>query len=180
MRPFTTIGKAMRICRKGRYDFTAAIQEAILPMREPRFHSPAAPPSFEAMKVTSLPSPGGATVAYMILSPTAETPGDKRTEPRWRTHLRSGKIVDGSTRIVTESQVRYRSARGVRLKLATNVVLPKRIRFFDEIGKRMFEAVVAWQRGRDIGVSLRREVHSNELTRAELFKLGIKIKSTDR
>ena len=149
-------------------------------MREPRFHSPAMPPSLEAMKVTSLPSPGSATIAYVVLSPATKATSDKRTEPRWRTHLRSGRIVDDRTRIVTESQVRDRSARGVRLKLATNVVLPKRIRFFDEIGKRMFEAVVAWQRGRDIGVSLRREVHSNELTRAELFKLGIKIKSTDR
>ena len=130
--------------------------------------------------MTSLPSPGSAAIAYVVLSPTAEAPGDKRTEPRWRTHLRSGKIVDGNTRIVTESQVRDRSARGVRLKLAANVVLPKRIRFFDDIGKRLFEAVVAWQRGQDIGVSLRREVDSNELTRAELFKLGIKLKSPDR
>jgi len=87
------------------------------------------------------------------------------------------KRTHGGARIVTESQVRDRSARGVRLKLAANVSLPKRIRFFDDVGKRLYEGVVAWQRGRDIGISLRQEVDTRELTRAELFKLGIKLKN---
>ncbi|QXX74684.1 hypothetical protein [Methylovirgula sp. HY1] len=146
-------------------------------MRDQRSHATAAPPSLEAVKVTSLPAPGSANVAYMVLSPPSKASGDKRAERRWRTHLRSGKIVAGGARIVTESQVRDRSARGVRLKLAANILLPKRIRFFDDVGKRMYEGVVAWQRGRDIGISLRQEVDTRELTRAELFKLGIKLKN---
>lgn len=149
-------------------------------MRHPQPHSAATRPLLDAVKVTHLSSLRGADVAYMVLAPAPESPADKRTERRWSTHLRSGKIVDWRTRIVTEGQVRDRSARGMRLRLAANVPLPQRIRFFDDIGKRMFEATVAWRRGRDIGVSLLREVNPRELTRAELFKLGIKISSVER
>lgn len=133
-------------------------------------------PILEAVKIINLSARRSADVTYMVLPPAAEAPSDKRTERRWRTHLRSGKIIDKHACIVTESQVRDRSARGVRLRLTVNIQLPKRIRFIDDVGKRMFEAAVAWQRGRDIGVSLLREVDPRELTRAELFKLGLKMK----
>ena len=148
-------------------------------MRHPQSHSAAAGPTLEAIKVTSLPSLGSTAVAYMVLSPTAESPSDKRKERRWRTHLRSGRIVDEHARIITESQVRDRSTRGMRLKLIANVQLPERIRFFDDISKRLIEAVIAWRRGRDTGLKLMREVDPGELTRAELFKLGIKLNSAD-
>ena len=116
---------------------------------------------------------------HPALAPAAGASWDKRAERRWRTHLRSGKIVDGRAHIVTESQVRDRSARGARLRLAANVLLPRHIRFFDEIATRMFEATVVWQRGRDIGMTLLREIDPRSLTRAELFRLGIKIRSAD-
>lgn len=136
-------------------------------------------PTLDAIKVTRLSPPGNKDVTYLVLAPALGAGGEKRAERRWRTHLRSGKIVDGRTCILTESQTRDRSARGARLRLAANVVLPRRIRFFDDVTKRMFEAMVAWQRGREIGVILLREVDPRGLTRAELFRLGIKMPCAD-
>ncbi|HEY5226563.1 MAG TPA: hypothetical protein VIJ06_07215 [Methylovirgula sp.] len=137
--------------------------------------------TLDGVRVARLPPPGSGDVAYVVLTP-APVPAaapiegrDKRAERRWGTHLRSGKILDGRTCIVTESLTANRSARGARLRLATPVLLPKRIRFFDDVTKRLFEAAVAWQRGREIGVTFLREIEPNSLTRTELFRLGIKV-----
>jgi hypothetical protein len=149
-------------------------------MRQP---PPAAKASqtLDGVRVARLPPPGGADVAYVVVTPApvrapARPEGrDKRAERRWGTHLRSGKIVDNHTCIVTESLTANRSTRGARLRLATPVILPKRIRFFDDVTKRLFETAVAWQRGREIGVTFLREIEPDGLTRAELFRLGIKV-----
>lgn len=136
--------------------------------------------TLDGVKVARLPPPGSADVAYIVLTPApkpapASAKGrDKRTERRWGTHLRSGKIVDGRTYVVNESQTADRSARGARLRLSDPVLLPKRIRFFDDVSKRLFEASVAWQRGREIGIKLLREIEPQTLTRPELYRLGIK------
>jgi hypothetical protein len=127
----------------------------------------------EATKVMRLAKPG-ADVTYVVLAPPPAEPSDKRGERRWRTHLRSGKIADGRTCILVESQVRDRSAGGARLRLSGHVSLPPRIRFFDEIGTTLYEAAVAWQRGRDIGIKFLREIDPSGLSRAELFRLGIR------
>jgi hypothetical protein len=149
-------------------------------MRHPQPHPAAARPILEATKVNHLPSPGRSEVTYMVLAPVVASPkGDKRTEKRWRSHLRSAKIVDVNTRVLTESQIRDRSKRGARLRIAKNIPLPRRIRFVDEIGKRVFEAAVAWQRGCDIGVSVLTEIDPRCLTRAELMRLGLKIRRPD-
>ena len=142
--------------------------------------------TLDGIKVARLPPPGGAEVAYVVLTPAPKPPPapakgrDKRTERRWGTHLRSGKIVDGRTYIVSESQTADRSPRGARLRLSNPVVLPKRIRFFDDVTKRLFEASVAWQRGREIGIKLLREVEPHNLTRPELHRLGIKTSQAAR
>ena len=109
-------------------------------------------PLLEATKVTRLTAPG-ADVTYVVLVPPQGDPADKRGERRWRTHLRSGKIADGRTCLLVESQVRDRSAGGARLRLSGHLSLPPRIRFFDEISTTLYEATVAWQRGREIGSS---------------------------
>ncbi|MGA3303752.1 MAG: hypothetical protein ABSC72_10750 [Methylovirgula sp.] len=130
-------------------------------------------PLLEATKVTRLAAPG-ADVTYVVLAPPQADAADKRGERRWRTHLRSGKIADGRTCILVESQVRDRSAGGARLRLSGHVNLPPRIRFFDEISTTLYEAAVAWQRGREIGIKFLREIDPNGLSRAELFRLGIR------
>jgi hypothetical protein len=134
-------------------------------------------PILDAIKVTRLPPAGSPDVTYVVLAPAgAPASGhDKRAERRWRTHLRSGKIVDARTCLLTESQTADRSTRGAKLRLAKSVTLPKRIRFFDDVTHRLFEATVAWQRGREIGVTLLKEIEPHRLTRAELFRLGIKV-----
>ena len=149
-----------------------------MPLKQPHFA--AAHSILDATKVDRLSSPGGSEVTYMVLAPVgAPTSGEQRTEPRWRSHLRSAKIMDQHTRVLAESQIRDRSKRGARLRLAKNITVPRRIRFADEIGMRIFDAVVAWQRGCDIGLSLVREVDPRSLTRAELFRLGIRIRKPD-
>ncbi len=130
-------------------------------------------PLLEATKVTRLSAPG-ADVTYVVLAPPQADPADKRGERRWRTHLRSGKIADGRTCILVESQVRDRSTGGARLRLSGQVSLPPRIRFFDEISTTLYEAAVAWQRGREIGIKFLREIDPSGLSRAELFRLGIR------
>ena len=50
--------------------------------------------------------------------------------------------------------------------------LPASIRFFDEISMTLYEAAVAWQRGREIGIKFLREIDPSGLSRAELFRLG--------
>lgn len=135
------------------------------------------PPILEAVKVKSPVPRRAQEVTYMVLEPEPAA-RDKRAERRWRTHLRSGRLVDAQTYIVAESQVRDRSARGVRLRLAGNIRLPERIRFFDDVSKRMFEAQVAWQRGQEIGLSLLREIDASRLSRSELWRLGIKLPRT--
>lgn len=130
-------------------------------------------PILEATKVTRLVAPG-ADVTYVVLAPPQGDPADKRGERRWRTHLRSGKIADGRTCILVDSQVRDRSAGGARLRLSGQVSLPARIRFFDEISATLYEAAIAWQRGREIGIKFLREIDPSGLSRAELFRLGIR------
>ncbi len=130
-------------------------------------------PLLEATKVARLAAPG-ADVTYVVLAPPPAEPSDKRGERRWRTHLRSGKIADGQTCILVESQVRDRSAGGARLRLSGQVSLPARIRFFDEISTTLYEAAVAWQRGREIGIKFLQEIDPSDLSRAELFRLGIR------
>jgi hypothetical protein len=132
-------------------------------------HSATARPTLDGVKVTRLSRPTNGGVTYVVLP--SPTKAEKRAARRWRTHLRSGKIVDGQTVILTESQVHDRSTRGARLRLAAHVALPRRIRFFDDITKHLFEVSVAWQRGRDIGIAFLQEVDLQGLTRAERFRL---------
>lgn len=128
-------------------------------------------PILEARRVASL-APPGQDVSYMVIAPATKS-REHRIDRRWRTHLRSGKIVDGRTILLSESQVRDRSARGARLRLAASVPLPARIRFFDDVSQHLYEAVVAWRRGAEIGVTFLGEVDLSRLTRPELFRLGL-------
>lgn len=139
-----------------------------MPSSSPRPHK--AHPVLNGIKVAELSAPG-AEVTYVVLT---SPKGEQRIERRWGTHLRSGKIVDGRTRILSETQTRDLSARGARLRLAGSMSLPARIRFFDENSRTLHEAEVAWQRGREIGVRFLSEIDPRGLSRAELFRLGIR------
>ncbi len=89
----------------------------------------------------------------------ADLGSDKRSEPRWRTRLQSGRILDSRNRVLTDCQVHDRSSHGARLRIPVNATLPSRFRFFDDVAKQLFEVRLAWQRGQDAGIRFMAQVH---------------------
>ncbi|MGD1036132.1 MAG: PilZ domain-containing protein [Roseiarcus sp.] len=79
---------------------------------------------------------------------------NRRSEPRVRTRLRSGKLLDRDKIFLTDCSIFDRSTHGARLRLFANVDLPERFRLYDEASKQLFDAKVAWRRGQDVGVRL--------------------------
>ena len=90
---------------------------------------------------------------------TADRSRNKRSEPRWRTRLQSGRILDSRNRVLTDCQVHDRSGHGARLRIPVNAALPSRFRFFDDVAKQLFEVQLAWQRGQDAGVRFLAQIH---------------------
>jgi hypothetical protein len=80
---------------------------------------------------------------------------DKRAAPRRRTRLRSGKLLTPDGRFVVDGLMHDVSACGARLRLLTNADVPTEIRFHDENGSSIREAVVVWRRGLEIGIRFR-------------------------
>ena len=79
---------------------------------------------------------------------------NRRSEPRVRTRLRTGKLLDRNKKFLTDCSIFDRSTHGARLRLFANVDLPERFRLYDEASKQLFDAKVAWRRGQDVGVRL--------------------------
>ena len=78
-----------------------------------------------------------------------------RIEPRVRTRLRAGKLLDLQSKLLSDCSIFDRSRTGARLRLFANVDLPRRFRLYDQGSDEVFEATVAWRRGQDVGVRLR-------------------------
>ncbi len=93
-----------------------------------------AAPLIDAIKVSGAETKPG-EVTYRVLDPVRES-GDKRAEPRKRTRLRSGKILDGTNKFLIDCQINNRSERGARLILFARVKLPRRIRTLQRPGRR--------------------------------------------
>lgn len=78
---------------------------------------------------------------------------DKRSEPRFRTHLRSGRIYDLQQRFICDCVIRDRSHNGARLLLPKNVKMPHNfICFLDEELNEFLRAEVRWRQDREIGI----------------------------
>lgn len=118
-------------------------------------HGPRA--TVEARKLSAA-APGreaNAEFSYVVLSgPGRAAAGERRRFTRLRTKLRSGKIVDSGGRFITECLIHNRSASGCRLRLPASVALPPSILFFEDQSERLLQAVVMWQRDRDVGIRL--------------------------
>ncbi len=99
---------------------------------------------------------------------TASAIRNKRSEPRWRTRLQSGKILNSRNRVLTDCQVHDRSSHGARLRILVNAALPSRCRFFDDVAKQLFDVQVAWQRGQDAGMKFVAQIHISEAQSAAL------------
>jgi hypothetical protein len=92
-------------------------------------------------------------VTYSIIEEMVE----RRREGRRPARLQSGKILDADERFLTEFIFRDRSEKGVRLRLAQRVALPRSVLLFDDQNGRLFIATVVWQHGSDAGCRVSRE-----------------------
>jgi hypothetical protein len=81
----------------------------------------------------------------------AETPQERRREPRRRVHLRSGKILSEAERFLVDCGVHNLSRFGVQLRLAARVPLPREFLFFDESNDAVMQAEIIWRRGDIVG-----------------------------
>jgi hypothetical protein len=98
-------------------------------------------------------------------------PGEQCASPRRRTRLRSGIIFDPASAYFVDSQLYDCSITGAHLRLFSNVHVPFRIRLFDEVAKRLADAIVVWRRHREIGIRFAPSSGPRELTAAERARL---------
>ncbi|MGP8233446.1 MAG: hypothetical protein ACLQL2_12410 [Methylovirgula sp.] len=131
-----------------------------------------AAPLIDAIKVSGAETKPG-EVTYRILDPVRES-GDKRTESRKRTRLRSGKILDDANKFLIDCQINNRSEHGARLILVAKIKLPRRIRLFSDLDGELLEAAIAWQRGQNVGVTFPPQAKP-DLTAAQITALRKKI-----
>ncbi len=93
-------------------------------------------------------------VTYSV-APIFQAAIDRRTAPRRRTRLRSGKILDRGNRFLVEAAIIDRSSGGLRLRLARNCDLPENFHLFDDESETIYAARQIWRRQAMIGARLR-------------------------
>jgi hypothetical protein len=96
-------------------------------------------------------------IAYCVVSDGHSTAGqgaDLRAQPRERNRLRSAKLLDGGCRFLSEGRIYDRSRDGLRLALARDVTLPRKLAVHIDETSEVREARVIWRRGSTIGVRL--------------------------
>ena len=81
-----------------------------------------------------------------------EQPDQRRSNPRQRTRLRSGKVAKMNGSFLAECQIFDRSEKGARLRLAESKELPEHIRLFDDEHNTLSVAVIIWVKDNEIGV----------------------------
>ncbi|MGQ7792548.1 PilZ domain-containing protein [Faunimonas sp. B44] len=78
--------------------------------------------------------------------------GEKRSEARRRTRLRSGKVLDTRNAFLIECLIHDRSDLGARLRLVEPAPVPDLIHLFEDDSAEVIGATVVWRRGQEIGV----------------------------
>ena len=79
-----------------------------------------------------------------------------RAEPRVRTHLRPGRILDLKGNVIADCLILDVSLHGARLKLdKQSVVPPKLMLVYDERSGETLDAEVRWHRNNEIGIFVR-------------------------
>jgi len=114
-------------------------------------------------------------IAYWVVTSDGEPERTRRGEQRaWSREqmcLRSAKLLDAAYRFICECRICDRSLHGLRLALARNVLLPRRMAVHvDETGE-VRGAKVVWRRGRVIGVHLRERAPATALRPWDRFAL---------
>jgi hypothetical protein len=77
---------------------------------------------------------------------------EKRVEPRFRTRLRTGMVLDLDDMFITSCLIRDRSANGARLKLPVDIFVPGEFLFYDEELQTMMRVERRWYRNEEVGV----------------------------
>src|SRR5271165_762989 len=106
-------------------------------------------------------------VAYWVVAPERGSKpnrrGEQRASTREQMRLRSAKLLDAAYRFMCECRICDRSLHGLRLALARNVRLPRRMSVhIDETGE-VLGAKVVWRQGLVIGVRLHERAPSTAL-----------------
>lgn len=127
-------------------------------------------PPLEALEIQG-GEPAGSLcrTAYYFVKTAA--PGERRAGRRWRTYLRSGKILGAGQHFSIDCQIYDRSAGGARLRLFTRAPVPRRIQLFDEISEKLYDARVVWRSGCEIGICFARGVQPRSPSREQLSHL---------
>lgn len=95
---------------------------------------------------------------YRVLRPSCGL-AEKRTQPRMRTRLRTGKIVDDQNGFLTECRFHDRSQSGARLELIRAIELPNGLRMFEDGTGLLFAIRPVWRGGNVLGVILEAASH---------------------
>ena len=113
---------------------------------------PDTPSVIDAIK---LDGPGmgskGAPASYRVIEPRS---GEKRAQIRRRTRLRSGKVLSAGNRFIADCRIFDRTAVGVRVRLCNDVLLPLRVRLFDDEQQILADADIVWRQDREIGLCI--------------------------
>ncbi len=116
-----------------------------------------------------------AEIAYWVVSPERRAPeserADQRQDPRRRVRLRSAKLLDGVYRFVCEGRICDRSRDGLRLALARDIALPRRLAVHIDETSEVREAKVIWRRGSTIGLRLQEAAPAGALSVSQRYAL---------
>jgi len=93
-------------------------------------------------------------VAYWVDEPERKRSGEHRVDARKRPHLRSAKVFDPAFRFVCECRICDRSRGGLKLALARDVPLPRRLAVHIDESVEVRWAKIVWRRGLLVGVRL--------------------------
>jgi hypothetical protein len=115
-------------------------------------------------------------IAYRVVSDggrsTAGQGADLRAQPRERNRLRSAKLLDGGCRFLSEGRIYDRSRDGLRLALARNVTLPRKLAVHIDETSEVRVAKIIWRRGSTIGVRLQEALPADAMTASQRSALG--------
>ncbi len=107
-------------------------------------------------------------IAYCVVSDdgrsTVGKSADLRAHPRVRNRLRSVKLLDGGCRFLSEGRICDRSRDGLRLALARDIALPRRLAVHIDETSEVREAKIVWRRGSTIGVRLQGTLPADAMT----------------
>jgi hypothetical protein len=107
-------------------------------------------------------------IAYCVVSdggrPNAAKNADLRAYPRERTRLRSAKLLDGGCRFLSEGRICDRSRDGLRMALARDVSLPRKLAVHIDETAEVREATIVWRRGSTVGIRLQGALPEDAMT----------------